>query len=87
MYITSWKLKKLGLKRPFRATSIIPLEKVDPRIIPKLATINIVLKGATRDPMAEFKKFTASLLTPTIRSIMAVRNRITMRTVKKDISS
>jgi hypothetical protein len=28
----------------------------------------IILKDATFDPIAEFKKFTASLLTPTTRS-------------------
>ena len=38
-----------------------------------LATIMIVLKEAMREPMAEFKKFTASLLTPTKRSKAASR--------------
>jgi len=36
-----------------------------------LATIIITCRGATRDPMAEFKKFTASLLTHTTKSEMA----------------
>ena len=35
----------------------------------------MILSGAAFDPMAEFKKFTASLLTPTIRSEMARRNK------------
>ena len=59
---------------PFRATSIIPLEKVAPTIIPRAAISIIVLKGAALAPIAEFKKFTASLLTPTIRSAMANAN-------------
>jgi hypothetical protein len=85
MKITSWKEKYAGLKMPFRATSIIPLENVAPRSIPTLATINMVRKEATRDPMAELRKFTASLLTPTIKSTIAVRNKMIMRMVKKDI--
>ena len=60
-----------GLKIPLRATSIIPLEKIAPKAIPKLATIIIVLKETAFEPMAEFKKFTASLLTPTTKSAIA----------------
>jgi hypothetical protein len=59
------------LKIPFLATSIIPLEKIAPMAIPTEATIIMVLKEMALDPMAEFKKFTASLLTPTTRSAMA----------------
>jgi hypothetical protein len=70
-YMMCSKVKKPGLKIPFRATSIIPLEKPAPTIIPMLAIIRMVLNEATFDPMAEFKKLTASLLTPTIRSTMA----------------
>ena len=56
-----------GLKIPFRATSIIPLEKT----APKLATIIIVLNDMALEPIAEFKKFTASLLTPITKSAIA----------------
>jgi hypothetical protein len=61
---------------PLRATSIIPLEKVTPARIPRLATIMMVWRGATREPTEEFRKLTASLLTPTIRSRMATAKRI-----------
>jgi hypothetical protein len=64
-------VKKLGLKMPFRAISMIPLENKEPRIIPHAAIIMIVLNEATLLPIAEFRKFTASLLTPTIKSITA----------------
>ena len=60
---------------PFLATSIIPLEKMAPIAIPKLATIIMVRMETTFDPMAEFKKLTASLLTPTTRSIAARATR------------
>jgi len=73
------KVKKEGLNMPFLATSIIPLEKVDPAITPILAIISMVRNEATFEPMAEFRKFTASLLTPTTRSIIARENRIKMR--------
>ena len=59
------------MKIPFRATSIIPLDETAPRKIPTLATIMIVLNEIAFEPIAEFKKFTASLLTPTTRSAMA----------------
>ena len=43
-------------------------------------TARMILKGAAFEPMAELRKFTASLLTPTIRSEMARRKRTpTMR--------
>ena len=66
-----------GLKIPFRATSIIPLENTAPNKIPTAATAMITRKEATFDPMAEFKKFTASLLTPTIKSEAANKNKMT----------
>ena len=66
MNINSW-----GLKIPLRATSIIPLENTAPIATPKLATIIIVLKETAFEPIAEFKKFTASLLTPTTKSATA----------------
>lgn len=53
------------------ATSIIPLENIAPRAIPMLAKIMMLRKEMAFDPMAEFKKLTASLLTPTIKSPMA----------------
>jgi hypothetical protein len=46
----------------------MPLEKVAPTRTPALAIIMIIHMGATLEPIAEFKKFTASLLTPTIKS-------------------
>jgi len=64
---------------PFRATSIIPPEKVTPAMIPRLATVMITTKGAALDPIAEFKKLTASLVTPTMRSKTA--NNSSMPTI------
>ena len=78
MMISS-KKKSSGLKIPFRATSIKPEENTAPTKTPKPATIKIVRIGTAFDPIAEFKKFTASLLTPTTRSAMASKNRRTMR--------
>ena len=69
--------KYFGWKIPLRATSIIPLENVTPARIPRLAIIMMTKRGATFDPNEEFKKLTASLLTPTIRSETARRVRIT----------
>ena len=73
MTMISLKVNICGLNTPLRAISIMPLEKVAPMRTPRLATIMIVLKEAMREPMAEFKKFTASLLTPTKRSKAASR--------------
>ena len=69
--ITSVKLNICGWKIPDRATSIMPEENVAPSKTPKVATHIVVRKLAMRDPIAEFKKFTASLLTPTKRSKQA----------------
>ena len=78
MIITSWKLNIWGLKIPFLATSIIPPAKRAPIKIPKLAIIIMFLREATCDPMAEFRKLTASLLTPTTKSAKArTINKIT----------
>ena len=63
------------MKIPFLATSIIPLEKSVPTRIPILATMRIVFHEATLEPIAEFRKLTASLATPTIRSRIANRKR------------
>jgi hypothetical protein len=71
MIITSLKLNCPGKKRPLRAISIKPLEKVAPTRTPRLATIITVLNEAALDPTAELRKFTASLATPTIRSDIA----------------
>lgn len=77
--MTLSKVKKAGLNMPFRATSIMPLENEAPNSIPRLATISIVLKEAALEPMAELRKFTASLLTPTIKSIKASKKRTQIR--------
>lgn len=63
---------------PFLATSIMPLEKMAPTATPTLATIMMVLKEMALEPIAEFKKFTASLLTPTTKSAMAKTARATI---------
>ena len=60
-----------GLNIPFLATSIIPLEEIAPMAIPKLARIIMFLNEIAFEPIAEFRKLTASLLTPTIRSPQA----------------
>ena len=75
MVISSGMVKKRGWNMPLRATSIMPLEKVTPARIPRLATIMMVRRGATREPTDELRKLTASLLTPTIRSMSAIRKR------------
>ena len=69
--IISLKKKASGLKIPFLAISIIPLEDNAPTATPRLASIIIFLNEITLDPIAEFRKFTASLLTPTIKSLIA----------------
>ena len=60
---------------PWRAISIMPLLMAAPMNTPTEATARIRLNDAARDPMAEFRKFTASLLTPTERSKIASRKR------------
>ena len=60
-----------GWKTPERAISIIPEENVAPSNTPNVATHIVVLNLAIRHPSAEFKKLTASLLTPTKRSKIA----------------
>ena len=72
---------------PLRATSIIPLEKVTPTRIPELATIMITVREATLDPIEEFKKLTASLLTPTIRSKTAKQQSRIIATRNMSIST
>ena len=92
--ITAMKMKMIsskknapGLNIPFLATSIIPLEDSAPKRMPTLAKIMIFLNEKTLDPIAEFRKFTASLLTPTIKSPIANRlNRITINKYMLSIS-
>jgi len=63
----------------FLATSIIPVENVAPTTIPSAAINIITFNGATFEPMAEFRKLTASLLTPTIKSEIARANNTITR--------
>ena len=81
MYIMSSKLNIAGTKIPLRATSIIPLEKTAPIKIPKLATIIIVRIEMALEPIAEFKKLIASLLTPT--TISATANTVIAININK----
>jgi len=55
---------------PFRAISIIPLERVTPIKIPTEAAIKAFRKVVTFDPMALFRKLTASFATPTVKSMI-----------------
>ena len=49
-----------------------------PHAIPILATIIMVLNEIALEPIAEFKKFTASLLTPTTKSAIAKKASATI---------
>ena len=60
---------------PCLAISIIPALITAPIRTPAEATINTVLNFATLAPIAELRKFTASLLTPTNRSNTARTSR------------
>ena len=75
MYIISWKQYCSGLKMPCRAMSIMPLLMIAPQNTPMAATVMIVRNFAALEPIAEFKKLTASLLTPTHRSEIARMKR------------
>ena len=75
-HMISVNVKKLGSNTPFLATSIMPDEDRVPKTTPKLATIKMVRMLATFDPCAEFKKLTASLLTPTVKSMAAKTARM-----------
>jgi len=69
-----------GLKIPLRATSIIPLEVMAPKNTPILAIIMMFLIAIAFEPIAEFKKFTASLLTPTTKSTVAkIARQLTLK--------
>ena len=74
IHITVSKLNALGLNIPCRATSIMPLLNEAPIKTPTAATMSTCLIFAALEPTAELKKFTASLLTPTVRSIIASVN-------------
>ena len=76
MVRSSGMVKNCGLKIPLRATSIMPLEKVTPARMPRPATVRMTARGATREPMEELRKLTASLLTPTKMAKMANRPRM-----------
>jgi len=72
------KLNISGLKIPFLATSIIPLEVSAHRRIQILAMIRIVFLEETFDQIAEFRKLTASFATQTIKSKIAKTKRMTI---------
>ena len=77
--ITSSKVKRSGLMMPWRAMSIIPDDIMAPSTTPQEAMIRTVRNFATLAPMADCRKLTASLLTPTKRSNTAKQSRkITM---------
>ena len=69
--ITSWNEKSEGSNIPLRATSIIPLEVRAPMMIPIEAMSIITFLGAAFEPIAELRKLTASLVTPTKRPATA----------------
>ena len=60
---------------PWRATSIIPALITAPINTPADAIISTVRNFATFAPMADCRKFTASLLTPTNKSNTASTSR------------
>ena len=66
---------------PLRATSIIPLEVMTPMRMPAVATSRMTRIEAALEPMAELRKFTASLVTPTKRPDMARIPRMPTMTV------
>lgn len=78
--ITSGYVNMCGLNKPFLATSIIPPESSTPISIPTLAKISIIWRGATFEPIAEFRKLTASFATPNIKSeIASMKSTIKMK--------
>ena len=68
---------RLGI--PCLAMSIIPLESEAPTKMPIAAITIMTLKDAAFEPIAEFMKLTASLLTPTDRSNTASTKRKMIR--------
>ena len=75
IYIIDWKLNCSGRKMPCLAMSIMPLLMTAPKNTPMAAIMMMVRNFATLEPMAELRKLTASLLTPTQRSDTASTNR------------
>ena len=63
--------------------SIMPLLIAAPMKTPMEAIISTRLKDAAREPIAEFRKFTASLLTPTERSNTASNEQEDYHTKEK----
>lgn len=61
----------------------MPFEKDAPIKIPTEAKANNHLKLKALEPTAEFRKFTASLLTPTIKSKMARMKSIAIKMMYK----
>ena len=74
-------MKSPGLNMPLRATSIMPLDVTTPSRMPTDATPRMVFMGAALEPMADVRKFTASLVTPTKRPETARMPRMTTMTV------
>lgn len=82
--ITFSSEKYSGLKMPSLAISIMPADESAPTKIPAVAIHIIVRKGATLEPIAELRKFTASLPIPTIRSDTAnIANMTTPMIINK----
>ena len=69
-----------GRKIPCRAISIMPLLAAAPTKTPIAAIKIIFLREATLLPTAELRKLTASLLTPTHKSMIARAKRKTIIT-------
>jgi len=69
-------------KIPCLAALIVALEKVTPARIPTLAIARMVLREATREPIDELRKLTASLLTPTMMSMAAMTTRMPTATMR-----
>ena len=82
--ISSAKLKYWGWNIPWRAMSIIPLDKEAPRKTPMEAMMMRLRNLAVLEPTAELRKLTASLLTPTMMSEMARQKRKTMIPIYKN---
>ena len=64
--------------------SIIPLDRDAPRKTPMEAMMMRLRNFAVLEPTAELRKFTASLLTPTIMSEMARQKRKMMIPIYKN---
>ena len=67
----SWKIKGSGIENSLTGNLHHTAGEQGSQAIPKLAKIIMFLKEMAFEPMAELRKFTASLLTPTIKSPIA----------------